>query len=356
MKKNKLINYIIAILVMAVSCMFSEVAFAEGIGFAVDPIFSNKQIDKSKDFYYLLTKPGEEQIIELAVTSTQKEPISIKITPQYAWTQSNGQMGYTDDLELLDESLKEPLTSMFELDEDIITVSNYEIKQVKIKLRAPNEHYDGIKAGALTFSLAQEEGESEKGVGVNYAVRIGVMTSESGDSYSDGNDLLLNSAKATVINSHKVVVGRLQNPQPKMLVNLNIEGNIVEENTKKIIKKKKMNSITMAPNSFMDYEFDWGIDTMPAGNFIMTINGENGEDSWVLTKKFTITGKQAKKVNDASVFKIVTENWIKVVAIILGSIAGINSSIVIVRLGKRKKRWKKLQIKRKKKKKGRSRG
>lgn len=357
MKVKKRIKWLVTIVIVVTSVCLGKNSMAAGIEFSVNPIYNDHQIDNNKSFFYIQTKPGEEQILEFDVMSTQEEPVEIKVTPQFAYTQPNGQMGYTDDPEVMDSTLKDAIPTFFNFKEgeDIITVTNYETKHLKLKITPPKEHYEGVKAGAITFSLAPKE-EKKAGVGIDYGIRIGLLTSESGDVYEDSTQLLLTDVKPTVSNSRKLVVAQLQNPEPKILVDLYLKGTIKDKETGKVIKTKEVEDYKLAPNSKFDFEFDWGIEDLPSGDFVMVLDGENQLETWHLEKEFKITGEMAKKLNKESAFKIVTPDWLKILTIGLGSLALMLTLSIFIRMDKRQKAWEKFQLtKRKQKRKSKRR-
>lgn len=330
-----------------------KIACAEesGIGFSIEPVYSSNQIDTKKDFYYLLTKPDTEQIIEVDVISSQKAPIDVGVSIQNGISQSNGQMGYTEEVEQLDKSLKQPISSLFTKDSinKVVTVEKFEKKRIRLKFIPPKERYPGIKVGALVFSEVKRDNQA-KGVGNQYAVRIGVLLSESGDAYNDSKSLKLNSAKATVKNSRKLVLGRLQNPEPKLLDRLNLYGEIKSKENGKVIKTIKANNYTMAPNSHMDIEFDWGIDDIKSGPYEMVIRADTPNKEWTLKKDFVITSEEANKVNEESSIRIITPLWVKILGGTLGGLTVVITILIISRMIKKEKEWNKIKLRRKKKK------
>lgn len=352
MKQSKTRIFFLGIALLGMFLSFRSV-YADnippGVGYQVEPIFSKEQIDPDKGFYYLKTVPNSEQFIEAEIMSTQEEPVTITMSVLDSFTQNNGQMGYTSDKNELDETLKEPLSSFIEVSPASITVQKFEKKIVRFKLNTPKESYEGVKAGALLFS---KEDADAKGITSKNEFRIGVLISESGDSYSDSASLNLLEAKGTLKEAKKTVSLKLQNPEPKLLANLTMEANIKEKKTGKTIKTKQVKDYLMAPNSHFELDLDWGISKLPAGDFVATVEANNGEHSWSLTKDFTISGKLANDINHTSPYQIVTPTWIKVMAVGLG-VSEVAVCVVII--GRRKKREKALKkMKRgKNKKKGR---
>lgn len=333
---------------------FSSKALAKeeegsGFGYTVSAELNGKQIDPDTSYFYIQTTPNEEQQLKVKVQSTQKAPTKVKVYTTNAFTGDNGTIEYTEDAKLLDPSLTEPMSSILEVETPSITVENYEEKEAVFKLKPPAENYSGVKMGVLVFEL--DDGDSKAAVANKFAYRIGVVTSENGDDYRDSKTLNLLDAKSTLHIGKKVVLATLQNTEPKVLDNLEIVAEVKEKGSKSVLKKKKVENYTMAPNSRFDFKIDWGTSAVRAGTYMLVMNANNGYSEWKFEKEFTITGEQAKKMNEESSFKIITPTWIKVVATLSGILT---AGIVISLLLRRKKMeldWKKRRKRKRKKKK-----
>lgn len=326
---------------------------AEGLGFTVEPLFTVTQIDQDIGHYYIATEPGKEQEILAEIRSTQIEEVKIKLSANNAFTQDNGQIGYTEDLDKLDKTLQNPISSMINFEKDTITVKDFEVKKIKIKVKPPKESYPGIKAGGIIFTQINDK-EKKAGVDTDYAYRIGIITSESGDIYNDSKTLNLINAKPVSKGGRKVVEGILQNPEPKLLVGLSMNATIIDAKSKKTIKKSTAENYTMAPNSNMPIDFDWGLDKLKPGKYVMKIEAKNGTETWNLTKEFEITSAQSNEINSKSPYQLITPKWLKILSVILGTLLLINGSIIFTRKNKYKKELKKLSLdKKRNRKKGR---
>lgn len=347
-------RYLVSSLIVLLFCLSGTLVKAEGLGFSVEYQFGGTQIDRSKGFYYILTEPNQEQEIIAKVMSSQEEEVEIKLTSVNAYTQGNGEIGYTDNLKINDKSLVDPITSMVHFSEEVITLKGYETKLVKIKVKAPENHYQGVKAGGILFTQLEEIAAT--GVGNEFSYRIGLMTAESSEMYNDSKTLKLLEAKAQSKKGKKVISGVLQNPEPKILTGLNMKGTIVEEKTGKIIKEKNVENYKMAPNSNVELDFDWGIEKLSAGKYLMKIEALNSSETWNLSTSFEVTGAQAQKINESSPYQLITPSWLKVVSVILGIATVSVLTMVVLRKKRREVAWKKLSLDKKKKKSRRNKG
>ena len=350
MKHTKLIY--IALFVVFFSMIGSKTAFAKddaGLGYTVQAIPSSKQIDPEKTYFYIQTAPGEEEELRVKIASTQEEEVTVKVYASDAFTGDSGTIEYTQDSKLLDTTLQNPITSMTKIETPSITVGNFEEKEAIIKLTPPKESYAGVKMGALVFEL--DKGDNKETVGNKFAYRVGLFTAETGDDFKDSKTLNFLDAKSTIKRGKKMILATLQNPEPKILSNIQINAEVKEKGKQAVLKRKKVENYTLAPNSHFDFEIDWGTSKVKAGTYVLTMNISNNYNDWKFEKEFTISGEQAKKMNDESGFKIITPTWIKIVTILCFVGMFLVMVILVVRRKEMESEWKKRRNRKKRKKK-----
>lgn len=325
---------------------------SDTLGYTVSLVQPTTQIDPEISYFYLQTTPGEAQTVEVRIKSTKKESVQIKIYGANAFTGNNGTIEYTTDVSKQDKTLKEPLTSLIKIEPVEVTVGNYEEKTVRIQVVPPKEAYKGIKMGAIVFALDQGTEESE-GVSTEFSYRVGMILSGSGDVFNDGQSLNLVGVRASIMRGKKMVLATLQNPDPKVLEQLTITATMLRKGSDKVVKRKIVDQYSLAPNSHVDFELDWGVEAIPSGNYLLKLDVSNDYQDWQFSRDFIITNEQAQKMNDESAFKIVTPRWIKGVTVLLFVYTVVATSILIVRQHKWEHEWEKLRLIKRKKKKAR---
>lgn len=348
MKKNNF-TYVALLVVFFLVLLPSQVFAKESsnLGYTVSAVLNGKQIDPEKSYFYIQTTPAEEQTLKVKVKSTQIEPVKLKIYATNAFTGDNGTIEYTDNKQLLDETLSQPISAVLKIESPSLTVKNFEEKEAIFKLVPPKESYAGIKMGALVFEIDDSENESQ--VSNKFAYRIGLITSESGDDYKNSKTLNLLETKSTIKRGKKMILTTFQNPEPKILNDLEIYAEVKEKGKSAILKKKTVENYMLAPNSHFDFEIDWGTAAVKAGTYVVQIKATNEYNDWTFEKEFTISGAQAEKMNQESSFKIVTPRWIKVTASLCMLLMGIVIIFIFIRRKKMEIEWRQ---RRKKKKKG----
>ncbi|EOH96639.1 hypothetical protein UAW_01804 [Enterococcus haemoperoxidus ATCC BAA-382] len=350
MKKNRYVYLLFFLgLVLFTFPNQSHADEQSNLGYTVSAVRSAKQIDPEKTYFYLQTKPGEEEQLKVRVKSTQKEAVNLKIYVTDAYTGDSGTIEYTEDEKLFDSTLKAPISSMVQVETPSMKIENFEEKEATFKLTPPKDSYPGIKMGALVFELDNPE-EKER-VKTKFSYRVGLFTSESGDDYKDSKTLNLLDVKSTLKRGKKMVLASLQNPEPKVLSNLSVTAEVTEKGKQNVLKKIKVENYMLAPNSHFDFEMDWGTAAVRAGTYIVKMNANNSYNDWNFEKEFIISGEQAKKMNEDSGFKIITPNWMKLVAVLLLITTFVITGVLLNRRKKMEIQWKKYKKRKKRKKK-----
>lgn len=324
---------------------------ADGIGFSIAPVLPSTQIDKNLGYYYLETKPNEEQYFEVKISSQEEKKQTIQMLVQDAYTASNGTLDYgIDGVDkfIQDETLKNPTSEVVKPVVEKIDLEPGEEKVVSFKVTPPNESYDGVKIGRLIFKKETDDDKSS-GLIEEYQYGVSILLSENGDNHNDGDikKILLNDVKATIKRGKRLVTANVQNTEAKRIINLDLTATITKKGEDKVIKKTHIPDFQFAPNSNVDLEVDWGLSEIEPGEYTINISGENEYDEMHLIKDFRITDEDAKKINKESAFKIKTPTWVKLIAIAMGILSFCVSLFILLR----NRKWLKLLEKRKRNKK-----
>jgi len=345
---KKRYSYII-ILILGIIVGFNVNAEESGIGFEVRPILPPTQIDRDLGYYYVQTSPGKTQNIDLNISNTSDKEIELDIIVKNGITQSNGNLGYSSDLEQIDTSLKQPITELLKPENNTVKVEAGKNMDLSFTLTPPNEPYEGVKIGQII--VKPHDDKEKKGVSEVYQYALGFVTSESGEPFNDGNQLIYGDVKPAVVNGQKVISFHLVNPEPKMIENLAVEA-YVTENGKKI-KEVKINNFSFAPNSKVDFLLPWGLSNFKPGEYVYHYSAKNSYDSFNYEKKFTIRGNDAKNLNNETAFSVVTPTYLKIVLVIINVFIIVLFIFIIIRNNKWIKQIKKQSHKKKTKGKGR---
>ncbi|EOH94485.1 DUF916 and DUF3324 domain-containing protein [Enterococcus pallens] len=306
------------------------------VGFTVEAVKTDTQVDESKGFFFVKVIPGQEQQLTLKIKSTSEEERKVAIKVRDAFTNQNGEIDYDGAEYQRDESLKNSMEEITSISEATVSVKNKEEKEVTITVNPPKESFKGVKVAAIVVMNAEDTGEQQKGLSSNYGYRLGlVITEEDEVDYSDGSSLNLLQVKPTVHQGKRVIQARLQNPEPKILDNLTVETKLRQKGSKEVLRKRTTNDLRMAPNSQFDFATNWGLDPIQPGTYILSVKATSGEHSWSWNEEFTIGEEQAKKINEEASYTITYPKWVSIVVILLGVLTICTIGMLYVR----RKKW-----------------
>lgn len=341
-KAQKYVNYVfVTCILLFISPVHSIAADKEAdpLGFVVQAIRPDTQIETNKSYFFIETQPDETQILKVKVKSTQKDPIKIKTFIANGTTGSTGNIEYDESTKEFDESLKHPLTEFVKVSDSEITLENFEEKVVELIVTPPKESYKGIKLGAVVFQSVEDEEQTKKQtISSKYQYKIGLITTETGEEYENAKNLNLTSAKLGLKLGRKQVAAVIHNPEPKIADNLKIEATVTKKGSDTVLKKQTVENARMAPNSTYEFSVDWGVDAIDPGEYTLNVYAQNDEEEWKWQKEFSVSAEKAKKMNEETVFKIESPDWLPYVVMLAIS----SFVIVVVILMVRNKRWKKM--------------
>lgn len=313
----------------------------EGVGFTVSPIPSATQIDNDKGYFYFQTEPGKKQTLSVSVFSDRDEDMEIEVWVENAISASTGVLSYSNDAKLFHESLQSPITEIINLKEDSFVLKAREEKVVDLEVTPPSSNYEGIKMGRVVFK--EKADDNAKGIVQEFQYAVGIIASESGLIYNDGKMLELEKVQANVSGGNRYIEAFMNAPEPKTMEDMKVRSYVTKKGDTKKLKEKNIDNFAFAPNSKLIFTIPWGLADFESGEYTFYFDGENQFETFKLQQDFTITGDQAKKLNQEAAFAVATPKLMKWIII------GINSVLIIlfIVIIQRDRKWK-LEIKEKK--------
>lgn len=123
---------------------------------AISAVIPDNQIDKNKTYFDLLMTPGEEQELEVVLTNSSDEAITMESSVNSAITNDNGVVDYSQAKPQYDKTLKHPLSSIATFEKEQVIPANSK-KTMKIKIKMPETEIKGIIAGGVYLSAKDNE-------------------------------------------------------------------------------------------------------------------------------------------------------------------------------------------------------
>lgn len=329
-------------------CLFSffknDSVNAEGIGFEIRPILPSTQIDKTLGYYYIQTKPGINQSFDVSILNTGDKDITLDIFTENAISTNNGDIVYSDDLEKIHESLEYPISEIVKPKDKEIIVKKGEEIPISFEITPPETSYNGLKMGRL---IVKEKVDKEgKGIKQEYQYGIGIILSESGESFNNGDALELSTVKPNIYSGKKVIEAELINPDSKTIENLKVRSYVTKKGDSKKIKERNVDNFSFAPNSKANYMIPWGLSNFVTGEYTFHFIADNGFENFKFEQDFVIRANDAKNLNNEAAFSVGTPKIMKTIIIILNGILILLSFLILIR----NKKWlNKLKSKKRKK-------
>ena len=196
----------------------------------------------------------------------------------------------------------------------------------------PNERFDGVLAGGITFQEIQTEKDQTEtkdqslSIENEYTYIIALLMRQTLNEVAP--NLTLHEVKPDQINARNVILANVQNDQKTYINQVVIETKITKKGHSKVLYREEKEALQIAPNT--NFSFPTALNGQPLTpgeyHLTMTVLGnenENGKFSrkngnttinytnqWVFEKDFTIDGKVAKELNTTDVTIKKDNNWI----------------------------------------------
>lgn len=311
------------------------------VGYTIKAQIPENQVDKSKTYFDLMMKPGQEQDLVVEVFNYSGETGTFKAELVYATTNYNGNIEYTEtNIKKADKSMKYPFPKLAKLKEDedtlsegTITLANKKSGKLNIHLKMPENEIDGVIMGGIRVTKVKSDEEilkeeEEGGIKINneYSYVIGARLR------MNNRDVLPNlnfiNVRPALLESRTAILVNLQNDKPVRIEKLKLDGKILKGN--KVVREFFNENFDIAPNVNFDVPFKWENERIEQGDYTLKLKATDGNETWTWTEKFKI-GAEVEKINDKAVFDQKDRSFIFIViaALVVILIAGLITILVI---------------------------
>ncbi|MDN6081838.1 MAG: DUF916 and DUF3324 domain-containing protein, partial [Leuconostoc sp.] len=213
-------HYLIVSMVMTIISfsLFVTGVSASEMNFSVNAVIPTNQIDKEKTYFNLKMAPKQEQDVTVTLKNNTKKDITVEIGINTAKTSSNGVIAYSESNIKKDDSLKYDLSKLVK-GPDSAVVPASSSKDVTFHISMPDNSFDGILLGGLTFQQKSSEVTQSKSSGTSitneYQYAVAMLIQEK-DTVVQPN-LNLIKVKPDQINYRNVITAELQNDQSVLM-------------------------------------------------------------------------------------------------------------------------------------------
>lgn len=317
--RNKTKKYIYAGLIWAMTMLFfnAGTVFADQMaGFNVQPIFPESQIEDSSGYFDLILSPGDSDEIGVMIENTTTDELTINITTHTAFTNVNGVVEYSQDLETHDPTLLIKLPDLIE-GESQITLASGEKKQVNLELTMPEEILEGIVVGGIRIEEERDNYSSEETVSIENTISyvIGVVVGNHRSQLEPELELL--DVFADQLNYRNVFSAHLQNPIGRFINQLEVEAKIYDVSQDEVLYQAERQGMQMAPNSNFKFPIHLDGDKFVDGTYYLHLIARSGSEEWEWKKEFEVNRQTATTLNQQDVTVDTSVNIWMILAIVL---------------------------------------
>lgn len=292
------------------SSTFATENDTNNIGYSVQKVASNDEIDADSSFYDLLVTPGATKKIEAKIYNPTDKEIIVNSDIYTSGTNMNGEITYTAPLENIDQSLKYEISKFSEIldSNQKAVIPPHSNKIVSAMIEVPEDFKEGVLLGSWYFERDGQDDNNANGNGINinnkysYSIAIKLTVNKEIDS----PNLNLLSVAPSLNNYRKVINATIQNDQAAIVSNMRVKADIMKQGKDDILYSNEIEGIIMAPNS--NYPFPVFLKSNPliAGDYTMKLSAKTEDpkwqsQDWEWMQDFTITKEEEKKLNDEAV-------------------------------------------------------
>ncbi|MHC5249205.1 DUF916 and DUF3324 domain-containing protein [Enterococcus sp. LJL90] len=271
-----------------------------GAGYSITAELPENQYDNSVSYFDLLVKPGEQESLTIKMTNLTAEDKKIQLGLNNGYTNDNGVIEY--NLENLDPdpSAVYRLTDFTEAPSQTVDLPANGEATATFELTTPENPFEGIVIGGIYAMEEGQESTSSQDDSIaltnQFALVLGVVLREDTETQIDPN-LNLVSAQVAEKDGKSVISGVIQNDQPMILGNLTMDATVTKKDSSDILFQQSSQNLQMAPNSNFNYSVDASEENLDPGDYTLSIKANANDQSWDLTKDFTIEAADIEKLS-----------------------------------------------------------
>lgn len=316
-------------------------AQAAGAGFTMSALQPENQLSDTT-YFDLQVSPNQTQDLSIQVTNQEDQAITLQISPNPAFTNSNGVIEYSQYDYPKDSSAQYTFSELVS-DPQEVQLAPQESKTVTFQLTVPNDPFSGSILGGFyaqqidtddttTDTTASSDSEMLT-IKNKYSLLLGASLTED-PNQEVSPELQLNDVKAGLADQRTAVLANLQNIQPQSFGGMTVDAKIFKKGDSEVLKETTKENQEMAPNSNYDFAITWENQPLEAGDYQLKIHAISGSKAWDFERDFTITGAEAKAINEKAVDLPEPNYWW--IYLLLGILLLILILILVYYLGRKK--------------------
>ena len=277
------------------------------IGFV--PVIPDNQREGRElaSWFELILEPGQQQIIEVELTSFSDVDHEVVIQVAIATTGNGGMVHYEPRDVLQDPTQLFTIDEIATLDNNLVIIPARQSVRVPINLTMPTEPFDGvIAAGISLFPLDQAgitvEGiDADAGMGVQNLFQMTMPLILRFNENPTEELLDLRTVRANQIDYRNAISADIHNPMPRFVGDMSINATVRALDGTDILFQRQEYGFNMAPNSSFDFFIPLEGQAFVPGDYMYRVEIETADDTWVFEQVFSISPEEARAFNELDV-------------------------------------------------------
>lgn len=268
------------------------------VGYNIQAVIPENQGDKTKSFFDLRMTPGQKQTVSIMINNTSNQDSKYQININQAYTSDQGFIDYSESKKAQENNYPYKINTIAKTDSKVDVAKNSS-REVPITLTMPEEKYDGQILAAI--QVVKDSEETKSGISNNYGYLLGLKLTESDTEVH--RQLKLKKVEPAESFGKTSIAAVLENPTMDAYGHLKYEATVKNSATNKVVRTVSYDKdMQMAPNSRYRFAIDWEKKRLEAGDYSLHLKVSDAKNNvWVFDRKFTISNKQAKEVNAATI-------------------------------------------------------
>lgn len=339
--KKKFKMYVMSFLILLLfnspklSLVLAEEKKDENLAFEVETVFPKNQLDSSLSYYFLKVEPDTTYPVSIKVWNRGKKQEQFKVAFNRSYTNSNGLMEYNIHGKKKDSSLKVNIEDLTTPKDKTLTIEPGQSQLAEFQIKTPAESFEGILSGGfyVTKIIPKEIAPKTKNSNMilenRLAYAIPVLVQQQ-MNYANKPELALKSVKMGLYNKHDALLINIQNPNPDIINQLEMQGRVYKKGSNQTFKLRTTHNMQIAPNSNFTHYIDWEDDELVPGKYRLNLKAHTDKDKWEWNKDFTVSKKDVEQFKNERVnFKQqkTVNPWI---VLVIGLLLGLILIMVII--------------------------
>lgn len=241
-----------AVLMVGLLPLRTQAAAVSDIGFYVQAVIPQNQLDTAQTYFDLRMEPGQSQTLEVEIVNEGAEAIEVNLDAVSASTNPYGVINYKTP-GIRDESLAIPFSDIATLHDTSVAVPAGGTGRASFTVDMPAGRYDGVVLGGIVLTKEGTDTTAAAGDGTViqnlYSYVIGVKLTET-DAVVDPAFELFDAA-ADAVNYEAAVVHSLRNTQAAIVKGMELDVKVYRAGQEAPVAHVVKSDVDMAPNSVM---------------------------------------------------------------------------------------------------------